>query len=172
MNSAPIPCLSLWEPWASLIVAGFKRHETRHWPTKVRGRVAVHAAKRVDVGGAPVDLCEFAFGPGWAKTRPIGCVVAVADLTGCYAADHLAEGRAPLLQPIEESDYLSGNYGAGRFGFRYDNVRPLRDPLPLIGRQGFFQWTPPADLEDLLLPAIDHAAAAAQWMAHWAEASR
>lgn len=171
----PIPCLSLWEPWGSLIPAGFKRHETRHWPTKRRGRVAIHAAKRVvtDIDPRLQALCDFALGGGWEKTRPIGCVIAVADLTGCYASDHLAEGRPPLLEPIEECDFLAGNFEDGRYGFRLENVRALRDPLPLIGRQGFFNWMPPADLESRLLPAVDHAEASARWRLHMVrEASR
>lgn len=170
--ACPIPCLSLWEPWASLIVAGVKRHETRHWPTRVRGRVAIHAAKKIDVAGAPEKLCEFALGAGWAKTRPVGCVVAVATLSGCYRSDHLAEGREPLLSPVEHCDLLAGNYDDGRYGFRLDDVRPLRDPLPLIGRQGFFSWMPPADLDARLQPPIDHLAAAQRWMARRGDGAR
>lgn len=163
--AAPIPILSLWEPWASLIVAGFKRHETRHWPTKVRGRIAIHATQRVErVDGQLAELCEFAFDAGWQKTRPAGCVVAIANLTGCYAADHLAEGRPPLLPPIFECDYLAGNYADGRFGFRLEDVRALAQPLPLKSRQTpFWLWTPPADLEARLLPPVDHFAAARRW---------
>jgi hypothetical protein len=162
----PIPCLSLWEPWASLIVAGLKRHETRHWPTRVRGRVAIHASKKVDVPDAPHELCEFAFGEGWARNRPVGCVVAVAELVGCYRTEALTDPRGvKLLGELAECDELSGNYAPGRYAFRFANVRPLAAPLPLIGRQGFFRWQPPADLEARLLPANDHAAAAARWLA-------
>lgn len=158
-----IPCLSLWEPWASLIVAGLKRHETRHWHTKRRGLVAIHAAKKVDAAGAPDELCEFAFGAGWRRTRPVGCVVAVAELTGCYLTDHLAEGFPPLLAKVAHCDLMAGNYAPGRYGFALDHVRPLKDPLPIVGRQGWFDWRAPADLESRLLPEVDHAAAAARW---------
>ena len=41
-----IPCLSLWQPWASLIAIGAKHIETRHWKTDYRGPIAIHAAKR------------------------------------------------------------------------------------------------------------------------------
>lgn len=37
--------LSVRQPWAWLIVNGFKPVENRSWPTKVRGRVLVHASK-------------------------------------------------------------------------------------------------------------------------------
>ena len=44
--------ISLWQPWASLCVLpgpngrAVKTIETRSWPTKYRGPLAVHAAKR------------------------------------------------------------------------------------------------------------------------------
>ncbi|MBX3482522.1 ASCH domain-containing protein [Phenylobacterium sp.] len=163
-----IPCLSLWEPWASLIVCGAKWHETRHWPTKVRGLVAIHAAKKCDRPGAPDEVCEVFLGPGWARTRPAGCVVAVAQLTGCYHAAHLVEGRPPLLAATDNLDQRCGNFDPGRYGFRLDHVRPLREPLPLIGRQGWFDWRPPADLAERLLPEVDRVQALGGWEARHA----
>lgn len=38
-------CLSLYEPWASLMSLGVKRVETRSWSTSYRGKVAIHASK-------------------------------------------------------------------------------------------------------------------------------
>ena len=38
-------CLSVRQPWAWLIVVGFKPVENRTWPTAVRGEVLIHAAK-------------------------------------------------------------------------------------------------------------------------------
>lgn len=150
-----IPTLSLWEPWASLIAAGFKRHETRHWLTRRRGPVAIHAAKICiwDLEPELVDLCDLALGDGWRKNRPLGCIVAVANLTDCLRCED-------VYQDIERCDYYAGNYAEGRFAFRFDNVRPLREPLPLIGRQSFFPWRPPADLEARLDAPVSHEACA------------
>lgn len=44
-------CISLWNPWASLIACGAKPFETRHWapPAALIGQtIAIHAAKKVD----------------------------------------------------------------------------------------------------------------------------
>lgn len=38
--------ISLWQPWASLWMAGRKRFETRHWETKHRGALANAISKR------------------------------------------------------------------------------------------------------------------------------
>lgn len=154
-----MPCLSLWEAWATLIAAGYKLHETRHWWTNVRGWVAIHASKRVDRLGSPEELCEFAFGPGWAKNRPVGCIIAVAYLSGCHRAED-------VTRQVRHCDLLAGNFDAGRYAFRFDCVRPLRAPIPLVGRQGFFRWTPPEDLLSRLLRPVDHTAAADRWDEH------
>lgn len=37
--------LSIRQPWASLILKAHKDIENRCWPTKVRGRILIHAAK-------------------------------------------------------------------------------------------------------------------------------
>lgn len=42
--------ISVRQPWAWLIVNGFKDIENRDWPTKVRGRVLIHASKGMTHG--------------------------------------------------------------------------------------------------------------------------
>jgi hypothetical protein len=51
MTTAPIPVLSLHEPWASLIMFGAKRYETRTWscPRSMLNRpIALHAARKLE----------------------------------------------------------------------------------------------------------------------------
>lgn len=36
--------LSIRQPWASLIVKGFKDVENRSWRTPIRGEIAIHAS--------------------------------------------------------------------------------------------------------------------------------
>ena len=38
--------LTIWQPWASLLVSGQKKYETRSWATAYRGPIAIHAAMR------------------------------------------------------------------------------------------------------------------------------
>lgn len=38
--------LIIWQPWAQLIIEGYKKIETRSWRTNTRGAVAIHAAKK------------------------------------------------------------------------------------------------------------------------------
>lgn len=41
-------CLSIRQPWASLIITGHKDIENRTWATTYRGPLLIHASQRVD----------------------------------------------------------------------------------------------------------------------------
>ncbi|PZO07622.1 MAG: hypothetical protein DCF29_03730 [Alphaproteobacteria bacterium] len=147
-----IKAISLWQPWASLIAAGVKRHETRHWATQYRGPIAIHAAKTLDLAGAPDQLIEAISGPYWTKDLPLGVVVAVGRLADCERAERVADHAT-------RADLTAGNFARGRFAWRVEDVRRLITPVPLVGRQGLFNWLPPEDLEANLGPKLDHGAA-------------
>lgn len=147
----PIKALSLWQPWASLKARGLKRHETRHWSTDYRGPIAIHAAKTLDVAGAPDVLCLSAFGQFWHRELPLGAIVAIGQLAAVVPAEGLADN-------LTRADRAAGNFAAGRFAWRVEQLRPLKTPIPCVGRQGLFNWTPPADVEDRLGEIRDHAA--------------
>jgi hypothetical protein len=142
--------ITLWQPWASLIAFGVKRHETRHWLTNYRGPLAIHASKIVDLAGAPEALCIAVFGRHWASLLPRGAMVAVADIVSCPVA-------ANVERRITAADRAAGNFCAGRFAWRLEDVRPLRAPIATMGRQGLFNWEPPADLPSRLGPPLNHA---------------
>ena len=40
--------LTIREPWASLIINGYKKYEFRSWKTNYRGVVLIHAGKGID----------------------------------------------------------------------------------------------------------------------------
>lgn len=40
--------LTIKQPWASLIIQGYKRFEFRSWQTKYRGELLIHAGKGID----------------------------------------------------------------------------------------------------------------------------
>ncbi|WP_454846113.1 ASCH domain-containing protein [Pseudomonas farris] len=114
--------LSIRQPWAWLIVNGFKPVENRDWPTRFRGRFLIHASKgmtRMDYA----DVRDFADGLG--VTIPAfdelerGGIVGVALLSDCVDRS--------------ESPWFFGNYG-----FVMKSAKPL--PFtPLKGRLGFFE---------------------------------
>lgn len=149
-NTNPMKALSLWQPWASLVAAGVKIDETRHWSTEYRGPIAIQAARTLDVAGAPDHLCLSVFGSFWPKQLPQGVVVCVAELYDCVPAERIAGY-------ISRANLAAGNFAPGRFAWRFRNIRALLEPIPVVGRQGLFNWTPPHELA--LSAPRDHGAA-------------
>lgn len=136
-KQAGLRAISLWQPWASAIPLGHKSVETRHWSTRHRGELAIHAAQRWDREQREFAGVERALGrlPG---RMPLGAIVAVVDLIDVRPTEELVT----IVDAIER---LYGNYEPGRFGWVLDRIRPLREPVGCTGRQGF--WTLDPDVE-------------------------
>jgi len=139
----PTVALSIQQPWAWLIVNGWKDVENRGWPTRFRGPVLIHAGKRWDrdcaawlvAGRHPVT------GRVWWQPTPsapgshgflYGGIVGVAEVVDCVEAS-------------------ASPWFVGPFGFVLRNARPL--PFrPLKGALGFFK-VPPGLYGDDYAPA-------------------
>lgn len=135
--------LSLWQPWSSAIAYGHKTVETRGWPTRHRGPVAIHAARRwTDVE----KDCALHFAIQTDDQRlvapPLGAIVAVANIVGCRESSWF-DGR------IGNIERMLGDYGEGRYGFILEDVVALRHPVPYRGMQGMF--TVPDDIIEAAL---------------------
>lgn len=144
--------LTVWEPYASLLVCGLKRFETRGWETKYRGPLVIHAAKRWDRDRGEdflrvSDLIEehsesLSATPGQKKLgiRPVsetlGCCLGVVWLSDCQQMD---DGGSEFENEV-------GYFGSGRFGWKCDDATPFEKPVPVTGKQGL--WTPPDHVVD------------------------
>jgi len=129
-----VRAISLWQPWASAIALGNKSIETRHWTTKYRGPLVIHAARRWGPDERYFASVEHALGR-LPKRLPLGAYVAVADLVDVKTTEELLL----TVGPIEK---IYGNYEEGRFGWVLQNVRPLAEPVPGKGKQGFWSLSP------------------------------
>lgn len=79
--------LSVRQPWANLIAMGIKSIETRSWPTKYRGPLAIHAGKKSigDVGlelmlKVGVNPIEAMVATSRTNGVPFGAIVATCEL--------------------------------------------------------------------------------------------
>ncbi|HPA21514.1 MAG TPA: ASCH domain-containing protein [Verrucomicrobiae bacterium] len=132
--------ISLWQPWASLIAVGSKHWETRSWPTRYRGPIAIHAARHWDeecscalsLYSVQVELLR-TVGPSLPIRKcdlPFGAIVAVAVLTGCVPTESLRFQIVP--------DRSFGNFAPGRFAWRIERVERLLRPADCTGHQGLW----------------------------------
>jgi activating signal cointegrator 1 len=118
--------LTLWQPWASLIVDKIKTMETRPMPWYYLGPVAIHAGLRVDR-----EACiRFGYNP---DTIPAGAVLGTAMKTGLVHFEGWNAGDAYTIDPY-------GDYTKGRYGYPLENVVKFDKPIPAKGHQGFWDW--------------------------------
>jgi activating signal cointegrator 1 len=139
-----LPCLSLWQPWASVIFLldergmQLKKDETRHWETNVRGRIAIHAAKSLE-GRKDFTDEELPEPLSWydncimrRKQMPLGCILGTVEIIACHKTETIRARRS-------EEQLRWGNYADGRYAFELKNPELLAIPIPYVGRQGFFR---------------------------------
>jgi activating signal cointegrator 1 len=130
-----VKAISLWQPWATLVVTGAKRIETRGWETLVRGELAIHAAQHWNRALAALCLKEpFARALRGTGTMPFGAVIGVVTLSGIEPVDAILD--------ISEQERAFGNYEPGRFAWLLDNIRALPRPVPCRGHQQLFILEP------------------------------
>ena len=120
-----IPALSIRQPWAWLIVHGFKDIENRDWPTNFRGRLLVHAGQTM-ARRYYDEVCEELLRMGLLPASmpayedlPRGGFVGWTRLTNCTQHHH-----SPWKQ--------DGSHG---FVLRDSSPIPF---VPFKGRLGFF----------------------------------
>lgn len=128
--------LSVRQPWAWGFFHAGKNIENRSWPTKVRGRVLVHASLYVPNEDDAEDFLD-ASGLGMIER---------SELAGRMLSSNLLRERGGIVGSVEIVDCVTEHpspWFFGPFGFVLCDPRPLPF-IPLRGRLSF--WDAPADL--------------------------
>ncbi len=162
-------CLSLYQPWATLLVAGYKRVETRSWPLHHRGPLLIHAAKKwtPELGeacaGFPVrqalEKAGIVFEPSMAACQrgwnlPFGAIVGRVDVTGCTRVEDCEEvlTAARLTNSgvvgINSIERMLGDLSDGRYAILCENAVRFGKPIPYRGEPSVFD-VPDGILEQL-----------------------
>lgn len=140
--------LTIWQPWASFVAVGAKKHEFRHWdyrersPRLVGQRIVIHAGTRPVRRVEVLDLYE--------RLR-----IGETDLDIALARDMLEksnDGRSLLLahglgtavlgtpkkatELFGDSDRIDHEIWA----WPLTDWRPFVPPVPMRGFQGFWHW--------------------------------
>lgn len=111
--------LSIRQPWAWLIVNGYKDVENRSWSTRHRGPFLIHAGQKFDYEGYEWVKKHFDIDMPAINEFDRGGIVGRAKLVDCVTSS--------------KSQWFTGPYG-----FILANARPL--PLiPTRGKLGFFK---------------------------------
>lgn len=139
-----IKCLTLYQPWASLVALGAKSIDTRSWRTWYRGPLLIHAARAFPKSAR--DLCQqepFAvvfIQAGYTNPMsglvdpgclPLGVILAVCNLKHCVRI-----GTPGIKLPPSEPERSFGDYTPGRYAWMLSDVQPLPEPIAAHGSMG------------------------------------
>lgn len=128
--------LSIRQPWAWMIIHGGKDVENRDWPTKIRGRVLIHAAKTMTKGE---------WNHAWSFSHDTGAPIEAAKVDLTFETIQVGG----IIGSIEIYDCVTqspSQWFMGTYGFLLRDPRPL--PFtPWSGKLGFFD-VPLAELPD------------------------
>ncbi|XP_070827916.1 activating signal cointegrator 1 [Chaetodon trifascialis] len=121
-------CLSMHQPWASLLVRGIKRVEGRTWYTSHRGRLWIAAAAKKPT---PQETAEveamyrhiYKKEPRFPKDYPTGCLLGCVNMTDCLSQEQF---REQFPDTCEES--------ASPFVFICTNPQELLVKFPMKGK--------------------------------------
>lgn len=138
----PDRALTLWQPWAWLVAAGHKPIENRprgFSHKSFRGDFWIHAGKRstaadeswVDVLRLCIEFLGEEFYLPNQNTLTFGAIIGRATITGIIPPryDDIFGNPAPIV-PWHFPD---------QYGFRVENARLLKKPVPCRGHQGFWR---------------------------------
>lgn len=126
----PHRALSLYQPWADLIVDGIKPIENRLWSSKYRGGLLIHASKKWDSEGAQwiVDNTD---APLKCKVQyTFGAFIGQVNMVGC----------------TQKSDSI---WFFGPYGFIFEKAKRYKRPILWSGQRRIFS-VPADELRKLL----------------------
>lgn len=122
--------LSIRQPWASLIVLGYKDIENRTWPTNHRGQTLVHAANgmtRAEYDAAMAFAMNIMPRFDWERVGELGLDFDKVPRGGII-------GQVDIVDCVMDS---ASPWFVGDFGFVLRSAKEL--PFrPLKGALGFF----------------------------------
>jgi len=113
-------CLSVRQPWATLIVMGLKDVENRRWVPRHRGRLLIHAGASMTV--SDLDYLARKYGIELDRSSLVlGAILGAVDLIDC------------------KKKASSRWHVRGQFGWYLTDPRRLRTPIPYKGQLGIFE---------------------------------
>ena len=118
--------LTIKQPYASLIAAGYKRYEFRSWKTNYRGKILIHAGAGVDKDA----LIEFKdLNLKYKKFR----IVAIADLVDCIELNKNISAKIN-----EENKKIYKDKIRTGYAWRLENIKEIDCDQEIKGKLGLW----------------------------------
>ena len=119
--------LTIKQPYASLIVEGYKRYEFRSWKTNYRGKILIHAGLSKDKNINKFDDYNLDY--------IYGAIIGEAEIIDCILVD---EDFNDKLNSINKDIY--GSNHTGIYAWKLDNIKKYKKPIYIKGKLGLWNY--------------------------------
>ncbi len=119
--------LTIREPWASLIINGYKKYEFRSWKTNYRGKILIHTSQKIE----KEMLSRF---KDYKLNCVSGSIIGEAELTDCILVD---EEFNQNLRKIDNVVYGKSNH-VEKYAWKLENIKKYDKPIPMKGKLGLW----------------------------------
>ena len=142
-----IRVLTLYQPWATFVINGLKKIETRPKPTSFRGTYLIHAAKKWTI--AQERLCYDPFyreclvscgvilnddSKFLKKQMNLGKALGTVSVSGCVQITF----KILKDMKLTHQEYELGNFNITRWAWFLSNQKVLKNPFDYKGMQGYY----------------------------------
>lgn len=121
--------LTIKQPWATLIINGYKRFEFRSWRTNYRGELLIHAGKSVDKD-AMKRLNKYL-----KNEIPLGKIIGKVNITDCVELDEKLKEEL-----LKENRDIYRNPKIGEYGWKIEDVTVFENPIEISGKLGLWNY--------------------------------
>jgi activating signal cointegrator 1 len=133
--------LSLLQPWATLVVMGFKTIETRSWSTHHRGPILIHAS----LGKAGALVARETPFTKYIKEfdqLPFGAIIGQVNLDDVLRVEQLFFSPEEINRlSLEERAF--GDYSPGRYAWLLSEAREFATFKPMKGSLNLWEYRGP-----------------------------
>ena len=119
--------LTIKEPWASLIINGYKKYEFRTWKTNYRGKILIHAGSKMD---KKIDIIS-----KYNLDYKCGYILGEVELIDCILVD--GDFNKKL---IKENSIIYGNDHIGDYAWVLGNNIKYENPKYVKGKLGLWNY--------------------------------
>lgn len=124
-----VKTLTIREPWASLIVNGYKEYEFRNWKTNYRGKILIHSG----IGFDKEYLDRFKeYDLEYGK----GEIIGEAELVDCIK---VSDEFQKLLNNKNRLVYGSNNYDQ-KYAWKLINIKKYDKRIPVKGKLSLWEY--------------------------------
>ena len=121
--------LTIKEPFATLIMEGYKKYEFRSWKTKYRGKILIHAGMSIEK-----DMLERfkEYNLSYSK----GVIIGEAEIVDCILVDDEFNEE---LKKINKTVYGKSNH-VETYAWKLENVIKYDEPIYIKGQLGLWNY--------------------------------